>query len=121
MSACRRPHDTRIVDQFTRSAKPFADLAIHAEAESMVQTLAACAVTRDMKVLDVACGPGIIACELARVGAKVTGIALTSAMIEQARLRADRKGVKVEACAWLMRPSIFWDSPALSPHDLFCH
>ncbi|AQS85558.1 MAG: class I SAM-dependent methyltransferase [Acetobacter aceti] len=96
MSASRTPHDTRIVDQFTRWAKPFAELAIHAEAESMAQTLAACAVTRDMKVLDVACGPGIIACELARVGAEVTGIDLTPAMIEQARLRADREGVMVE-------------------------
>lgn len=95
MSASRTPHDTRIVDQFTRWAKPFAELAIHAEAESMAQTLAACAVTKDMKVLDVACGPGIVACELARVGAEVTGIDLTPAMIEQARLRADRENVRV--------------------------
>ncbi|OUJ00928.1 SAM-dependent methyltransferase [Acetobacter orientalis] len=95
MTASRTHHDTRIVDQFTRWAKPFAELAIHAEAESMAQTLAACAVTRDMKVLDVACGPGIIACELARVGAEVTGIDLTPAMIEQARLRADRENVRV--------------------------
>ncbi|NHO42367.1 methyltransferase domain-containing protein [Acetobacter fabarum] len=95
MSASRTPHDTRIVDQFTRWAKPFAELAIHAETESMAQTLAACAVTKDMKVLDVACGPGIVACELARVGAEVTGIDLTPAMIEQARLRADRENVRV--------------------------
>ncbi|AOX16581.1 SAM-dependent methyltransferase [Kozakia baliensis NRIC 0488] len=61
----------------------------------MAQTLAACAVTSDMKVLDVACGPGIIACELARVGADVTGIDLIPAMIEQARLHADREGVTV--------------------------
>lgn len=95
MSASRTPHDTRIVDQFTRWAKPFAELAIHAETESMAQTLAACAVTKDMKVLDVACGPGIVACELARVGAEVTGIDLTPAMIEQARMRADRENVRV--------------------------
>lgn len=95
MTASRTHHDTRIVDQFTRWAKPFAELSIHAEAESMAQTLAACAVTKDMKVLDVACGPGIVACELARVGAEVTGIDLTPAMIEQARLRADRENVRV--------------------------
>ncbi|GAN67984.1 class I SAM-dependent methyltransferase [Acetobacter orleanensis] len=95
MSASRTPHDAQIVAQFTRWAKPFAELAIHAEAESMAQTLAACALTRGMKVLDVACGPGIVACELARVGAQVTGIDLTPAMIEQARLRADNMGVTV--------------------------
>ena len=95
MSASRTPHDTRIIDQFTRWAKPFSELAIHAEAESMAQTLAACAVTKDMEVLDVACGPGIVACELARTGAEVTGIDLTPAMIDQARLRADREGVMV--------------------------
>jgi ubiquinone/menaquinone biosynthesis C-methylase UbiE len=95
MSVSRTPHDTRIVEQFTRWAKPFAELAIHAEAESMAQTLAACAVTTGMKVLDVACGPGIIACELARTGAQVTGIDLTPAMIQQARLRADSMHVSV--------------------------
>ncbi|MBB3885030.1 class I SAM-dependent methyltransferase, partial [Acetobacter oeni] len=95
MSASRMPHDARIIAQFTRWAKPFAELAIHAEAESMAQTLAACAVARDMKVLDVACGPGIVACELACSGAQVTGIDLTPAMIEQARQRADRMGVTV--------------------------
>lgn len=95
MSASHTPHDAQIVAQFTRWAKPFSELAIHAENESMAQTLAACAVSKDMKVLDVACGPGIVACELARIGAHVTGIDLTPAMIEQARLRADNMGVTV--------------------------
>lgn len=95
MSASCTPHDVWIVNQFTRWAKPFAELDIYAEAESMAQTLAACAVTRDMKVLDVACCPRIVACELARGGAEVTGIDLTPTMIEQARLRADKESVTV--------------------------
>lgn len=89
-------HDARIVAQFTRWAKPFAELPIHAEAESMAQTLAACAAGAGMSVLDVACGPGIVACALAQTGAQVTAIDLTPAMIEQARLRATRMNVAVD-------------------------
>jgi ubiquinone/menaquinone biosynthesis C-methylase UbiE len=36
-------------------------------------------------ILDVACGPGLLACEFAKVTSQVTGIDLTPAMIEQAR------------------------------------
>ncbi len=38
-------------------------------------------------MLDVACGPGLVACEVAKVARHVTGIDLTPAMIEQARQR----------------------------------
>ncbi|MEN3175817.1 class I SAM-dependent methyltransferase [Gluconobacter sp. OJA] len=96
MSRSPVSHETRIVDQFTRWAKPFAELPIHADAESMAQTVSACSVTKGMKVLDVACGPGIVACELALTGADVTGVDLTPAMIEQARLRARKAGVSVK-------------------------
>ena len=96
MSDAFSVHNARIVDQFTRWAKPFAALPVHAEADSMKLTLDACCVSKDMKVLDVACGPGIVACELARAGAEVTGIDLTPAMIDQARQRADSMGVGVQ-------------------------
>lgn len=89
-------HDARIVAQFTRWAKPFAELPIHAEAESMAQILHACSVTTGMKVLDLACGPGIVTCALAQTGAQAVGIDLTPAMIEQARQRADSMGVRAE-------------------------
>ncbi|WP_242010201.1 class I SAM-dependent methyltransferase [Acetobacter conturbans] len=90
------PHDSQIVAQFTRWARPFSELPIHAEAESMAQTLAACSVSKGMTVLDVACGPGIVACALAREGADVTGIDLTPAMINQARHRATDMNVSVD-------------------------
>lgn len=95
MTDTQTAHAARIVAQFTRWAKPFADLPVHAEADSMAQTLAACAITPNMPVLDVACGPGIVACALAKAGAQVTGIDLTPAMLEQARQRAQRMGVAV--------------------------
>jgi SAM-dependent methyltransferase len=44
-------------------------------------------------ILDVACGPGLVACPLAEVARHVTGIDLTPAMIEQARARQRSKGL----------------------------
>jgi SAM-dependent methyltransferase len=85
-------HTQRIVAQFTRWAKPFADLPIHAEADAMARTLDACALAPDAEVLDVACGPGILACALAGRARHVTGIDITPAMIEQARARQAATG-----------------------------
>jgi SAM-dependent methyltransferase len=81
------PHNQRIVEQFTRWAKPFAQLPVHSEADGMARTLAAARIEPGITVLDVACGPGIVACAAAAKAARVTGIDLTPAMIEQARER----------------------------------
>lgn len=86
-------HDVNIVAQFTRWAKPFADLPIHAEADAMVRTIGACALAPDLDVLDVACGPGILACALAPYARSVLGIDITPAMIDQGRLRQARMAV----------------------------
>ena len=80
-------HDEKIVDQFTRWAKPFAELPIHSDADGMARTLSAAKIEPGMKVLDVACGPGIVACAAALQAAHVTGIDLTPAMLDQARDR----------------------------------
>lgn len=86
-------HTQRIIDQFTRWAKPFADLPIHAEADAMARTVAACATGPGDRLLDVACGPGILACALARQAGHVSGIDITPAMIAQARTRQGASGL----------------------------
>jgi ubiquinone/menaquinone biosynthesis C-methylase UbiE len=86
-------HNARIVDQFTRWAKPFADLPIHSEEEIMARTIGACAPASDRQMLDVACGPGILACALAPYMGHVTGLDITPAMIEEARGRQSRLGL----------------------------
>ncbi|HEY4077891.1 MAG TPA: methyltransferase domain-containing protein [Rhizomicrobium sp.] len=86
-------HDQKIIEQFTRWAKPFSDLAVHAEEDGMHRTLAAAQIGSDMQVLDVACGPGIVACAVASQARHVTGIDLTPAMIAQAKARQDRLGL----------------------------
>jgi ubiquinone/menaquinone biosynthesis C-methylase UbiE len=97
-------HNQRIVEQFTRWAKPFSELPIHAEAEGMARTLAAAAIEPHMKVLDVACGPGIVACALAPKAAQVTGIDLTPAMIAQAGER--QRSLKLDNIDWRVGDAI---------------
>ncbi|HWU02670.1 MAG TPA: class I SAM-dependent methyltransferase [Novosphingobium sp.] len=86
-------HDDAIIRQFTRWAKPFADLPIHAEADGMARSVAACALSGTEELLDVACGPGILTCALAGEARAVAGIDVTAAMIEQARAREAAMGL----------------------------
>ncbi len=89
-----RSHDQRIVEQFTRLARPFAEHPIHSEADGMARTLAACGALEGARVLDVACGPGIVACALAAHAAQVSGIDLTPAMIAEAHRRQAGLGLR---------------------------
>lgn len=47
------------------------------------------------RVLDVACGTGIVACRIAGTGAKVTGLDTDASRLEIARKRASEEGVTV--------------------------
>ena len=82
-----------ILDQFTRQAVPFSEL--HARDDVAIHQLliTTAGITSDDEVLDVACGPGLVACEVARVARHVTGIDLTPAMIDQARSRQHSLGL----------------------------
>jgi SAM-dependent methyltransferase len=60
-------------------------------------------------VLDVACGPGLVACTLAQVARHVTGIDLTPAMIGQARARQRSRGLK--NLTWLVGDAVLLPSP----------
>lgn len=77
-------HNQTIVDQFTRQAAAFARMPAHSDAQAMRLLLDAAQIGPSDRVLDVACGPGLVACAAARRAAHVTGIDLTPAMIEQA-------------------------------------
>src|SRR5205085_2686806 len=87
---CRRAppmtsHQERIRDQFTRQAVPFSTApGIRAE-EALVRLVECSGAGKDDTVLDVACGPGLVAAAFARVARHVTGIDLTPAMIDRAR------------------------------------
>lgn len=81
-----------VVDQFTRQAASFARLPSHEAATELLLDMAG--VDGGCRLLDVACGPGLVACAAARRARHVTGIDLTPAMIEQARQLQARLGLQ---------------------------
>jgi SAM-dependent methyltransferase len=86
-------HNDTIVDQFTRQAVPFATAAPIRDAAAMQLIVDAAATTASDTVLDVACGPGLVACAFARRARHVTGIDLTPAMLDQGRSLAAKEGL----------------------------
>lgn len=89
----RSPHDHEVVHQFTRQAEGYSRLTRPASQERQ-QTLAALlGASADDLVLDVACGPGSLALDLAPCVQWVTGIDLTPAMLEQARAEQQRRAL----------------------------
>ncbi len=84
-------HYEQIVDQFSKQSVPFTKIQGHLDA---IQTLISMSgVQATDRVLDVACGPGIVACEFAKVAQQVTGIDVTPAMINVAENRQRELGL----------------------------
>ena len=77
-------HDSRILDQFTRQAAPFAAAAAIRNQEALDRIVQWAETRPDDTVLDVACGPGLLACAFAKVAQHATGVDMTPAMLEQA-------------------------------------
>ena len=82
-------HQQLILEQFTKQAVPFSQMQNH----SPELLLIASGAGQEDTVLDVACGPGLMACAFAKVARHVTGIDLTPAMIEQARVLQQSHGL----------------------------
>jgi ubiquinone/menaquinone biosynthesis C-methylase UbiE len=83
-------HDELIRDQFTRQAVPFAEKMAARDRTNFAVLRDLTQVSPEDTVLDVACGPGLVACAFAEVAREVTGLDLTPAMLERARrLQAD--------------------------------
>src|SRR5690348_3949547 len=82
-----------ILDQFTKQAVPFSEMPAHSNEESVRLLIDLAKIGPEDEVLDVACGPGLVACPLAEVARHVTGIDLTPAMIEQAEVKQRATGL----------------------------
>ena len=80
-----------VVEQFSLQAPSFARLPSHEAATELLLDMAG--VAAGMEVLDVACGPGMVACAAAKRARRVVGIDLTPAMIEQARALQAKLGI----------------------------
>ncbi len=85
-------HNESIISQFTKQAIPFTQLSEHSNQYGFELIIELAKPQKGDIVLDVACGPGIVACELAKFVSHVTGIDITPAMIEQAKqMQKERK------------------------------
>lgn len=76
-------HKDSIISQFSKQAIPFTKVPGHFDSISMLVKLSE-AESSD-RVLDVACGPGLVACEFAKHCKSVTGIDITPDMVTAAR------------------------------------
>ncbi|HEY7326971.1 MAG TPA: methyltransferase domain-containing protein [Gemmataceae bacterium] len=93
-----------ILDQFTRQAVPFAEMPAHSNDEANRLLIDRTRIGPTDTVLDVACGPGLVACTVAQTARYVTGIDLTPAMIEQARAR--QKTMGLTNLTWLVGDAV---------------
>ncbi len=78
-------HRSKTLKGFARQARAFARSPVHLNPERirrLVEFVAPCAGER---VLDVACGPGIVTGALAASGMRAVGVDLTAEMIDEAR------------------------------------
>src|SRR5919201_2462328 len=89
MTSKAAEHQRLILEQFTKQALPFSQMKDHSPELLLAVSGAGPADT----VLDVACGPGLMACAFAKVARHVTGIDLTPAMIEQAKVVQQSDGL----------------------------
>ena len=70
-------HNDIIVSEFTKQALPFSQMAQHSNHYGLGLMFELSDPQIDDNVLDVACGPGIIACEIANNVNHVMGIDIT--------------------------------------------
>jgi SAM-dependent methyltransferase len=74
-----------VIEQFTRQATPFANAPSMRDEDALRLLVGFSGAGPADTVLDVACGPGLVAAAFAKVCRHVTGIDLTPAMIDKAR------------------------------------
>ena len=86
-------HEDLILDQFTRQATVFSTAPAITDEEALTMIVEAARPTSDDRLLDVACGPGLVVCAFASHVRKATGIDVTPAMLERARKLAAEKGL----------------------------
>jgi ubiquinone/menaquinone biosynthesis C-methylase UbiE len=91
--ADQNDHTKSIIQQFTLQAIPFAQKTAHSRGEALRLYGELTRISAADNVLDVACGPGLVACKFATIARHVTGIDITPAMIDQAKKLQGERGL----------------------------
>lgn len=84
-------HNATILEQFTRQASTFGQVLAHADAIDLLRH--SCDLAPNDIVLDVACGPGLLALDFAHHAGWVTGLDLTPGMLEEAKKAAQQANI----------------------------
>lgn len=82
-----------IRDQFTRQAGTFSQSPAMQDEEAIRLLIRVSGVKPGARILDVACGPGMVACGFAAAGVHAVGIDATPVMIARAKDLAKEKGL----------------------------
>ena len=98
-------HRETVVEQFTAQAAGYAQAEPIRNEQALGLLLEACAPSGADRVLDVACGTGVVTCALAQMASEVTGIDVTPAMIDHARELARERGLR----------NLIWHVAAIPP------
>ena len=96
-------HNDLIKEQFDKQSATFGTMSGHYDALDLIVHLSQ--TTAKDTVLDVACGPGIVACAFAKTAAHVRGIDLVPAMIERAKGSQAAQGLE----------NMSWDIGSVDP------
>ncbi|WP_215223907.1 class I SAM-dependent methyltransferase [Echinicola shivajiensis] len=75
-------HNSNIVKQFSKQASAYTSITSHSD--SLDKLISISSASKSDKVLDIACGSGIVSCEFAKYASHVTGIDMTQGMLDEA-------------------------------------
>ena len=95
----QQTHRAQIRDEFTRQADAMTASAVFTDQEILDRIRVAAGLTPQSRVLDLACGPGIVTAALAPYAGAVTALDLTPAMVARARQRSQTDGLDNVHCA----------------------
>src|SRR6266853_1655693 len=86
-------HQELILDQFTRQAQLFSTAAPITNEAALRMAVDAPRPAPDDRMLDIACGGGLVVCAFGPHVRNATGIDMTQAMLDQAKKLAAEKGL----------------------------
>lgn len=87
-------HFSRIKEEFKRQAETLSAAPVFTDSEVLEKIQQAIKPTRMMNLLDLGCGPGIVTAALAPHVREVVAYDLTSEMLDQARQRCQKAGLR---------------------------
>ncbi len=107
-----RDHQSQIREEFSRQADAMAVATIFTDAQILSRIRDAAHLTPCARVLDVACGPGLVAEALAPDAGTVVAVDLTPTMLHRTRSRCQAAGLPHVHCALSQAETLPFDDGA---------